>query len=51
MEDYLLNLKKIEEINKIDRKKDIPREGIITDLIWSDPSEEIMEYSPSQKGA
>ena len=43
--------KKIEEINKIDRKKDIPREGIITDLIWSDPSEEIMEYSPSQKGA
>ena len=44
-------IKKIEEINKIDRKLEIPREGIITDLIWSDPSEEIMEYSPSPKGA
>ena len=44
-------IKKIEEINQIDRKLEIPREGIITDLIWSDPSEEIMEYSPSPKGA
>ena len=44
-------IKKIEEINQIDRKLEIPREGIIPDLIWSDPSEEIMEYSPSSKGA
>lgn len=44
-------IKKIEEINQIDRKLEIPREGIMTDLIWSDPSEEIMEYSPSSKGA
>lgn len=44
-------LKKIEEINSVDRKLEIPREGIITDLIWSDPSEEIVEYSPSPKGA
>ena len=42
--------KKIEEINKIDRKKDILNEGIISDLVWSDPSEEIMEYSPEEKG-
>ena len=44
-------IKKIEEINQIDRKLEIPREGIIPDLIWSDPSLEIMEYSPSSKGA
>ena len=44
-------LKKLEEINNLERKKEIPEKGIITDLIWSDPKEEIDEYVPSQKGA
>ena len=43
-------LKKIEEINILDRKKEIPENGIITDLIWSDPNEEVNEYFPSKKG-
>ena len=44
-------LKKIEEINNIERNKEIPKNGIITDLIWSDPKEEVNEYTPSEKGA
>ena len=44
-------LKKIEEINYLNRKKEIPENGIITDLIWSDPKEEVNDYVPSEKGA
>ena len=44
-------LKKIEVLNNIESKKEIPENGIITDLIWSDPKEEINDYAPSKKGA
>ena len=44
-------LKKLEEINFLERKKEIPKNGIITDLIWSDPKEEVNDYAPSIKGA
>ena len=44
------DLKKIEEINYLERKKEIPEKGIIADLIWSDPKEEVNDYVPSQKG-
>ena len=44
-------LKKIEILNSIERKKEIPEKGIITDLIWSDPKEEVNEFEPSKKGA
>ena len=44
-------LKKIEVLNNIERKKEIPENGIITDLIWSDPKEEVNDYAPSKKGA
>ena len=27
----------IEEIDKIDRVKEIPKEGILCDLVWADP--------------
>ena len=45
------DLKNLEEINNLERKKEIPENGIITDLIWSDPNEEVDEYVPSKKGA
>jgi len=44
-------LKKIEELNNLDRKNEIPENGIITDLIWSDPNENVNDYTPSAKGA
>ena len=44
-------LKKIDILNSIERKKEIPEKGIITDLIWSDPKEEVNEFEPSKKGA
>ena len=44
-------LKKIDILNNIERKKEIPEKGIITDLIWSDPKEEVNEFEPSKKGA
>lgn len=32
-------LKELEQINKIDRKVDIPENGILCDLLWSDPNQ------------
>ena len=44
--------KKIEEIEKIDRKKEIydgeNENTLIKDLVWSNPSEEIMEYAADE---
>ena len=46
--------KKIEEIEKIDRKKEIydgeNENTLIKDLVWSNPSEEIMEYVDTDNG-
>ena len=44
-------LKKIDVLNSIERNKEIPEKGIITDLIWSDPKEDVNEFEPSKKGA
>ena len=44
-------LKKIEDLNNLERKNEIPEKGIITDLIWSDPKENINNFVPSAKGA
>ena len=44
-------LKKIEDLNNLERKNEIPEKGIITDLIWSDPKEDVNYFVPSSKGA
>ncbi|CRG96801.1 protein phosphatase-beta, putative [Plasmodium gallinaceum] len=45
----------IDEINELDRFKEIPQDGAICDLLWSDPAgpeDEIMEgWKPSPRGA
>merc|ERR1711904_40588 len=44
------DLKKLKDLNGIDRFHEPPREGIQCDLIWSDPMED-KEGQPSKKGA
>lgn len=33
------NIETLEEINKLDRKQELPHEGAMSDLLWSDPDE------------
>ena len=41
----------IESINEMDRKKEIPTSGPFTDLVWSDPSQDVKTWTPSQRGS
>lgn len=42
---------KLDDIRKIDRKVEVPHDGIMCDLLWSDPEESAEEWTPSQRGA
>eukprot|EP01130_Rhizamoeba_saxonica_P006309 TRINITY_DN2514_c0_g1_i2.p1 TRINITY_DN2514_c0_g1~~TRINITY_DN2514_c0_g1_i2.p1 ORF type:complete len:315 (-),score=65.49 TRINITY_DN2514_c0_g1_i2:50-994(-) len=44
------HLELLQDLNQIDRFGDVPNEGIITDLLWSDPAEE-NGYQQSPRGA
>ena len=44
-------LKRVGEINTFFRKEEIQEKGVITDLIWSDPKEDVIDYTPSKKGS
>ncbi|SCM20372.1 protein phosphatase-beta, putative [Plasmodium chabaudi adami] len=48
-------LQTIEDINKLDRYKEIPQDGAICDLLWSDPAsseDEVIDgWKPSPRGA
>ena len=41
------NINKIEEISKLKRFCDVPHEGPICDLLWSDPDENKKGFNPS----
>ena len=44
-------LKKVEELKIIRRPTDIPDEGILCDLVWSDPSEELPDcWGTNERG-
>ena len=40
----------LDEIRRINRKMEVPHEGAMCDLMWSDP-DEIKGYKPSPRGA
>ena len=44
------DLQNIEQINKILRPTDIPNEGLLCDLLWSDPNESLTEdFGPNER--
>ncbi|KRX06756.1 hypothetical protein PPERSA_09158 [Pseudocohnilembus persalinus] len=45
------SLDKIDDINKLDRKQEVPHEGPICDLLWSDPDNITSGWGISPRGA
>lgn len=41
----------LDQVRAIDRFKEIPHDGIMADLVWSDPDSEIMDFKLSPRGA
>merc|ERR1739848_101919 len=45
------NIKSLEDIANIDRVIEVPSEGPMCDLLWSDPSEDVEEWYLNTRGA
>lgn len=45
------NLASIDDIKYLNRKLEIPNEGLICDLLWSDPDEDVNNWRISPRGA
>ena len=45
------SLSKVSEIRSLDRKQEIPQEGPICDIMWSDPDETLSGWNKSPRGA
>ncbi len=41
---------KIEDINKIKRPQEIPEEGILCDILWSDPEVDLEGWECNERG-
>lgn len=41
----------IDEIRSIDRKQEVPHDGAMCDLMWSDPEQDIDGWGLSPRGA
>jgi serine/threonine-protein phosphatase 4 catalytic subunit len=45
------NLNGIDELYHLNRKQEIAREGIISDMLWSDPDDKVNDWAKSERGA
>ena len=45
------NVHLIDDIRKLDRKQEVPRDGAMSDILWSDPDKEVKTFSYSPRGA
>ena len=45
------SINSIEEIRNIDRKQEVPHDGVMCDLLWSDPDTEVVGFQISLRGA
>jgi serine/threonine-protein phosphatase PP1 catalytic subunit len=43
-------LERVEQINLISRPTQIQERGFLADLVWSDPSKDVEEFAPSERG-
>jgi len=43
-------LKKLEQINRIQRPTDVPDIGLLCDLLWADPNEQVKGWQESDRG-
>ena len=50
IDDKIPELKLIENLNKIMRPTDVPEEGLICDLLWSDPEENTTGWGENDRG-
>ena len=41
----------IDDIRKLDRKQEVPRDGPMSDFLWSDPDKEVRTYCYQPRGA
>lgn len=44
------SLEKLEQIEKINRFKEVPDNGLFTDLLWTDPNKDTVEFQKSVRG-
>ncbi len=44
------NLRTFDDIRKIVRPVDVPDSGILNDLLWADPSDEVEEWEDNERG-
>lgn len=45
------HLKTLEDVARIERPTSIPEEGLLSDLLWSDPNPETKEWGPNERGS
>eukprot|EP00760_Papus_ankaliazontas_P030472 PhM_4_TR484/c0_g1_i1/m.61084/K15423/PPP4C; serine/threonine-protein phosphatase 4 catalytic subunit len=45
------DLKHVEDIRTLDRRQEMPREGLMADLMWSDPTDATEGWACSERGA
>ena len=45
-----MELEKVEQIKSILRPTDVPEQGLVCDLLWSDPDSEVNEFGPNERG-
>ena len=43
------NLKSIEQLYEIQRPTDVPKSGLLCDILWSDPSPEVDTWGENRK--
>ena len=45
------NVREIDDVRKLDRKVEVPHDGPMCDLLWSDPDESVTDFQVSNRGA